>query len=144
MADDTQQKEALANAHMSLVLAKAAHAEGSDELREAERKYEEAKQQVEACYEPLTLVALPPEDYEALIAAHPPTAEQKKQDPEVTWNEDTFRPALLSVTVEGDVTEQDWAEMYKTGQINIGEFRELVYACLLVNNRATDPLLGKG
>lgn len=144
MADDSEAKTALAKAEMELRRTIIADGEGTDEAAAAEQKVADAREQVRACYEELTLTALPPEDLEALIAEHPPTKDQREQDGDATWNEDTFRPALLAATVEGDVSEEDWADMYQTGQLNLGEFRRLYFACLDVNNRTSDPHLGKG
>lgn len=144
MEDDTAQREGLSKASLALMVARNVHDEGSEEITEAERKFQEAQQALEACYEPLKLVALPPEEYEALIAAHPATTEQKKAEPDSTWNGDTFPFALIAVTVEGDMTEDDWRGMHKEGRLNIGEYHRLFLECLEVNNRATDPSLGKG
>lgn len=142
MVDDTEQREELTEAKRLHLFASVAHKEDSDEVQEAARKVDGAQAKLDACYEPLTLTALPPADFEALMAAHPPTKEQRSKDFE--WNEETFRPALLAVTVEGDMTEDDWAEMNKSGQITWGEFTALFNACLNVNSRSSDDLLGKG
>jgi hypothetical protein len=45
----------------------------------------------------LHLQALPRSKYEALLAEHPPTGEQKAQHE--TYNVDTFLPALLAATI---------------------------------------------
>lgn len=150
MVDDTEQQSALAEAkHELLVLTIKDGTEGTDELAEAQKKVDALQAEVDACYEALTLVSLPPEDFEALISAHPPTAQQREEakrqkDDDPAWNVDTFRPSLLEACVEGDMTDADWQDMYKTGQINLGEFRSLFFACLEVNDRSTDDYPGKG
>lgn len=144
MEDDTKQREELAKANLAVTLARNVHEDGSGELVEAERKFQQAQDELDACYEPLRLVALPPEEYEALLASHPPTEEQRKKDSDAMWNGDTFPFALIAVTVEGDMSEDDWREMHKEGRLNIGEFHRLFLECLEVNNRAANPSLGKG
>lgn len=93
---------------------------------------------VEACYEQVTLTALPPVELEALIAAHPAPAGMKK-----IFNPVTFIPALLAVSVDSDVTEADWAEYYVSGAMTNGEFSDLFEAVWRLNYRIPDPSVPK-
>ncbi len=107
-----------------------------------------AQAKVDGCYEILKVTALPPADLEALIAAHAPTAEQRaeaerqKADPQ--WNAVTFLPALFAACIEGDVTEEDWAEYSTKGPMTSGEVRDLFDTVMAVNYRTMDPYVGKG
>ena len=100
-----------------------------------------ARSAVDACYERVTLTALPPAALEELIAAHPPPAALRGQK---VFNPVTFIPALLAVSVDSDVTEDDWAEFYATGAMTTGEVADLFEAVWTLNHRAPDPNLPKG
>lgn len=93
---------------------------------------------VEACYEQVTLTALPPVDLEALIAAHPPPAGVGK-----IFNPRTFVPALLAASVGSDVTEDDWSEYYTSGAMTTGEVSDLFEAVWQLNYRVPDPSVPK-
>lgn len=134
--DQAGPRAALADADRALLAARVDHDEDSPEVAEAQRAVEEAQRKVDACVEMLTLRALPPEDFEALVAAHPP------QDDEDTWHTATFRPALLAACVEGDMTEDDWAEFEP--RCSTGERNALFFAALAVNSRVPDVSVPKG
>jgi hypothetical protein len=99
-----------------------------------------AQEAVEACYEQVTLTALPPAELEALIAAHPPPKESQVQK---AWNPVTFIPALLAASVDSDVTEDDWAEYHRSGAMTTGEIADLFNAVWELNYRAPDPNVKK-
>lgn len=127
---------------------------------DADRQVDEAQQALAACYETIVLRALPLSGdvtVETLIAAHPPTAkqmEQAKAERDLarqrgepipdwpSWNPDTYKPALLAATAEGDMSADDWRE-FLAGNVSEGEDRGLWRACLAVNSteRAADPLV---
>jgi hypothetical protein len=92
-----------------------------------------AQEAVEACYEQVTLTALPPAELEALIAAHPAPAGVNK-----IFNPRTFMPALLAVSVDSDVAEEDWAEYYTSGAMTNGEIIDLFEAVWQLNYRVPD------
>ncbi|MFO7164906.1 MAG: hypothetical protein DIU75_016375 [Mycolicibacterium hassiacum] len=127
-------------------------------LRRAEQAVAEAQARLDACYADIVLQALRPADLEALVAAHPPTAEQmeaaRKQsrergtDPEwPAWNDDTFRPALIAAcAVDPQRSAEEWAE-FMAECLSEGEQTGLWRACLEVNHREriADPwFLPKG
>lgn len=90
--------------------------------------------------DPPTVVvrALPPLEYEQLVAAHPPTGHR------ATYDKATFVPALLAATVVDDdpLTEDEWAAVVANGPLSAGEVDELVDAARRVNDRRPDPRLG--
>lgn len=116
----------------------AARASGDDDRVAA------AQAAVDACYEALAITALTPADWEALVDAHPATPEQRKAKPEAWCNQTTFLPALLAACVEGDETEDDWADFTSKGALSLGETNALFDAAMAVNQRWPDPHLGKG
>jgi hypothetical protein len=100
-----------------------------------------AQEAVEACYEQVTITALPPVDMEALLAEHPAPENANVQK---IFNPATFVPALLAACVESDVTEEDWAVYVTTGAMTIGEVGALFDAVWSLNYRAPDPSVPKG
>jgi hypothetical protein len=98
-----------------------------------------AQEAVEACYEQVTLTALPPVELEALIAAHPTPPKGTK-----IFNPVTFIPALLAVSVDSDVTEEDWSGYYTSGAMTAGEVADLFEAVWRLNYRTPDPSVPKG
>lgn len=102
-----------------------------------------AETAVQACYEQVTITALPPVELEKLLAAHPPTDEQRAKKPPELFDS-TFIPALLAVCVESDVTEDDWIEYTTTGSMSTGEVSDLFGTAWLINYRIPNPDLKKG
>lgn len=135
ISDDSEARGELVAAQYELRMAEAR--EDAAKIKAAKAKVAKAQKKVDAHYETLKLRALPSEDMEALIAKHP-----AKKDSDDAWNVETFRPALIAACVEGDMTEQDWAE-FLSGRNNLGEVRELFSAVLRVNDRSPDPSVGK-
>lgn len=144
-----------------LAAAEAALDEATRDLRRAEttkavttalrRRVDDAAEQVQACFQVLTVRAMPPADLEALIAAHPATDAQRDKDPDAVWNRDTFVPALLAACVFDDpagdepaLTEAEWAIAVTKGASSLGEVAALFNACWQVNDRAPDVRLPKG
>jgi hypothetical protein len=91
----------------------------------------------------VTLVALPPDEWEELVALHPPTPEQQAQG--FQWDKTTFRPALLTVSVRTENgVAVDWARLSKEGQITAGELNTLYEAAVMLNMRGISASVGKG
>jgi len=118
--------------------------QAGQDTAELNTRVEAAQVAVDACFEHMAVNALPPTDFEELVAAHPPTVAQRQQDPSVQWNDATFRTAVLAACVEGDLTETDWTEMIAKGQVTLGEVRALVQAAIATNDRSVDVRVGKG
>ena len=91
-----------------------------------------ARAEVDGCYEQIVLRAMPPADYERLIAAHPPTDEQRGKGE--IWDPDSFRPALLAACADGDMTEQDWVA-FLAEHVSAAERQGLYVAALAVNEQ---------
>lgn len=140
MADTSDATRELEEATREWRLAQLRDDDGSHrkEIAAAKKKVDAAEKTLADCYEQLTLVALPPAEMEALIAAHP------AKDGDAPWNEATFRPAVLAACVEGDMTEADWAEFLAAGPVSLGEVRALWAAVMSVNDRSPDITIPKG
>lgn len=102
----------------------------------------DARTALDACYEDVTVKAIEPAAYEALVAAHPPTDEQDEQG--FAWNPDSFVPALLAACVDMGLSEDEWLEMCSAGPLALGESAELFEAAVKVNGRSPDLRTGKG
>jgi hypothetical protein len=94
----------------------------------------------------VTLRALPPAEWEALVDAHPPTEEQLNGGAQ--WNLQSFRPALLAVSVVADdgdapVSESDWAALAKEPSLTGGELAALFHAAVTLNLRGPSASVGK-
>ncbi|MBP2370222.1 hypothetical protein [Pseudonocardia parietis] len=119
-----------------------------------ERRVEAARAALAPFYERLVVRALPPDEMDALVAAHPPTDEDKAKAKErggdAAWNPATFAPALLGACVhpedpdDAPLSEQEWAELTSKGPVSSGELRYLLQTALDINDRSPDPNLGKG
>ncbi|WP_125911395.1 MULTISPECIES: hypothetical protein [Pseudonocardia] len=93
--------------------------------------------------------ALPPADWEALVAQHPAA-----KDADHGWDFDppTFWPALLEASVidldagpdDPPMTAQDWADMFAQGEVNLAEKNALLNTALGLNTRSLGVQVGKG
>lgn len=97
--------------------------------------------------EPVTLRALPPAEWEALVELHTPSAEQQAAG--ARWSVSTFRPALLAASVvpgEGEVplTEAEWEQVAKDGTLAMGELNTLFNTAVSLNLRGPAISTGKG
>lgn len=108
--------------------------------------YQDRVTAAEAAYEPFLhhfeVQVIPPSQYEAIIAACPPTDEQREK--RYAYNPETFRPALLAACVAGELTEDDWLEMESSGELTPGELNTLFSTAFRLNERAPDVTVGKG
>lgn len=86
-----------------------------------------------------------PGDWEALVDAHPATAEQQAQG--YAWDVKALRfPALAAtVTLAGEppITVEKWRQVYETGGLGPAEIETLYGTVLQLNARATQVSLGK-
>lgn len=106
-----------------------------------------ALDEVAADVETFVLRCLPPPEWEALRALHPPTPEQLASG--LDWDPSTLRPALLAEVVvpqrgEAPYTAEQWAEFAQDGRVSVGEQDLLVDTAVLLNTRAVQVAPGKG
>jgi hypothetical protein len=125
--------------------------EGTPEHAAAVASIEAAQAAVDACYETVTLRALPPAGYEQLKADHPPTAGQvaeaeKLGIPPPDANVDTLVPEALAAGCDNGMTVEDWAT-FLAEHCGHGERQELRTVVLGLNEAtrfAESTVLPKG
>jgi hypothetical protein len=107
--------------------------EGAEQaVTEAEARLEKARKAVEACYEPVTLTAMPPTDFEALLAKPEYAARDGKDE---RWNADTFPRAVFLTCVEDEaLTAEEWVA-FTDGSLSQGERESLFMAAVALNAR---------
>ena len=83
-------------------------------------------------------------EYDKLVAAHPPTKEQKADGAE--FNADTFPPALLSAACsDPEISLEEATEMFDDPDWNNAELRALFFGALEVNTETGEiPLSRSG
>ena len=70
--------------------------------------------------------------YDKLLAAHPPTKEQKADGG--AYDPETFGPALLAASfVEPELTEEQALELWKSDSWSRGEISTLFFSCVELN-----------
>lgn len=120
--------------------ARIAGAESVDELHVEMMNLQD---QVKQCYEYLVVKALPASELEALVSAHPPTDKQSRDTPGITFNRDTFFPALLAACVQDGEDEDGWTELMKSGDLAMTEVNALIATAMEINDRSPSVTLGK-
>jgi hypothetical protein len=107
-----------------------------------EQRVAELVERSAAAYAQIKIRQIPPDDMQAIVDAHQPTDEQAKQG--ARWAP-TFGPAVLAATVvDSDMSESDWAMLFKGDQLALGELMVLVNTAVAVNDRSPDVMWGKG
>lgn len=131
--DDTEAVAELGAAKDALDTAKFRSDDDAEQaVVDAEKRLAKARRAVEACYEPVTLTALPPAEFEALIAKPEHTARDGKTE---QWNAETFPKACFLACVEvGDLTANEW-EAFVDGSLSKAERDALFLAAVGVNAR---------
>lgn len=102
------------------------------ELAAAKRAKKRAEKDVQACWETIRLTAMPPDEYEDLKAAHPPTPEDLEADPEAEWSKSSLRPALLASCAEGGLSAEEWQTMLAE-RFSKGERQDIFTTALAIN-----------
>lgn len=101
-------------------------------VTDAEARLEKAHAAVAACYEPVTLTALPPVEFERLVAKPEYAPRDGKGE---KWNGDTFpRACFLACVDTSDLSADEWAE-FADGSLSQGERESLFLAAVGVNAR---------
>lgn len=129
-------KEELEAAEDNLRLVQVTEEDGSQDLATATQRVEQARAVVAACYEPVTVLALDPTEYEALLKEHPPREEKAVWGP-------GFGRALLLAGVQGDMDRDEWT-VFLDSKLSHGERIEAYNLALGVNVRVMDHGIPKG
>jgi hypothetical protein len=98
-------------------------------IEQAEADLAAAQEKLAACYEPVTISAVPPAEFERLAADHP--TREGKDEP---YDMPALAEALFIAGVQGDLTTEQWREEVFP-QLTNGERTGITTAALLVNSR---------
>lgn len=92
----------------------------------------------------VTLTALPPDEWEDLVDAHPPTEADQARG--YQWDPRALRPHLLAaaVVVPAGQARPDWEQLAKSGEVTAGELAGLFDAAVMLNMRGLSAAVGKG
>jgi hypothetical protein len=102
------------------------------ELAAARRAQARADKAMLACWESIRLTALPPDEYEQLKAANPPTGEELAADKDAEWSTAALRPALLAACAEGGLSVDEWQTLLDE-RFSVGERHEIFTTALAIN-----------
>jgi hypothetical protein len=125
-----------------------AWARGYTDLSALRERVDTAQAALDGCgCEVVTLRALSPSEWEALVDLHPAAEGQDKAG--AMWHTATFRPALLASCVvpadgEEPLSEADWDVLAKDGALAPGELNTLFNAAVNINLRVPSAAAGKG
>lgn len=87
----------------------------------------------------LKVRAIGSREYDDLLAAHPPTAKQKKEDSATPYNPETFPPALIAACAsEPAMTVEQATEIWESEHWSRGELTTLFFGCMEVNAKGLD------
>lgn len=101
----------------------------------AETALTAAETNLAACFHRIWFRGLSDRDFDALVALHPPTAEQAKE--KWIWNPDTFNYALLEAcVVDGDLTAAEWETELDSDRWSRADKAQM-FAMALAANRQT-------
>jgi hypothetical protein len=133
VVDDTDAVAELTAAKEALDTARYRADEGAEQaVTEAEARLEKARKAVEACYEPVPLTAMLPDEFEALAAKPEHAARDGKDE---RWNADTFPRAVFLECVDDDtLTVEEWAT-FAAENLAQGERESMFLAAVGLNAR---------
>jgi hypothetical protein len=101
----------------------------------ADKALADARATRDACFHRIWFRGLPLEEFDALVALHPPTEEQHRE--KWIWNPDTFNYALLAeCAVDSDLTAEEWAEELADGdRWTRADRTKIISTCLAANQQ---------
>lgn len=81
--------------------------------------------------------AVSSKDWDYLVTTNPPTKDQQKDG--MTYNPDTFGPAMLSrVCIDPVMNESEWNELWTSPEWSKGELQEIFWSAVGLCNRGLD------
>lgn len=132
--DTTKAEEGLSEAQTALLLASA-----EEEKAQARQDIEAAQAVLEACFEPIVMTAMPPEEFEALVDEHPPREGTKDE----AWNIATFPQACFLACAPDEMNAEEWAA-FLADRCSDGEQIAMFTTAIDANLRVPDPSVPKG
>ena len=124
----------------SLIALRMAQVRGDGDVTALTDAAEQARQEVDSCYEDIWITALEHDDLEALIGEHP----ARDGTDDAAWNDDTFPKALWVACAPADVMTPDEWDAWLPTHTSDGERAAFYHAALKVNMRAPVGALPKG
>lgn len=132
-------RRALAVAEETLRLVLPRSDEGAAEaVASAREAVAQAEADLAACYAHIALTALPPEEYEALVALHAPRPDSS----DTAWNQDTF-PRACFLACATELTPAEWEEVLRDN-VSHAERNDLFIVAGAINVRLINTALPKG
>ena len=127
------------------LLAKAATGEGAGDeeaaqaaVAETRQAVTQAEQALDACYVHIKLTAMPPDEYEALKALHPP-----RPDSSDTEYDSTTFPRECFLACATELTREEWEPILREN-LTHAEREDLFLLAEAVNTRLVNAALPKG
>jgi len=111
---------------------------GEDRVAEAAEQVARRLADVRACYEPIRLTAMMPDDFERLVGAHPP---RPGTDDEV-WDTKALPRECFFRCAPEEMTRTEWEE-FLTGRVSEAERSALFNTAVAANVRVLDPTVPK-
>jgi Asp-tRNA(Asn)/Glu-tRNA(Gln) amidotransferase A subunit family amidase len=113
----------------------------SDDVEDCRAAVTAAQERLREHVHRITFVNLPPDEFEELVAAHPPGKDQKKDD---EWHP-SFRAALVAAcAVDSDLSEDEWAAELKSERWNEADRSAIFAAALSANVTPRSVTIPKG
>ncbi|MGH3497863.1 MAG: hypothetical protein ACRDP1_10400 [Nocardioidaceae bacterium] len=113
-------------------------------IGKAEKVVAGARKALAACFYRVSFTGLSEVDFDALVNAHPPTAEQAEAG--ASWNDDTFTFALIEASiVDGDgMGADDWRAELDSPRWTRADRAAFIRAALDANQREFSAGIPKG
>jgi hypothetical protein len=134
--DPTQAGEALAEARENFRTKLLIDAP-EDAITEAREAVKAAEAALKACYEPIVVTALPPDDFEVLVGKHKPRPDTDDD----AWDTTTFPKACFFACAPKEWDTAGWEAFLTT--LSSAEKKSLFHTAVAVNARVLDPTLPK-
>ncbi|MEV7611316.1 hypothetical protein AB0N61_17660, partial [Microbacterium sp. NPDC089320] len=99
------------------------------DVKAARRAVAHQEADLDACYEHIKLTAMPPDEYEALVALHPPRPNTDDKE----WDAETF-PKAVFLACATELTPEEW-EPILAQNLTHAEREDLYYLARAVNLR---------
>lgn len=116
----------------------AEQAEAQAAVEETREAVAQAKEALDACYEHIRLTAMPPDEYEALKALHPP----RPGTDDIEYNVRTF-PKAVFLACATELTPEEWEPILREN-LTHAERQDLFLLADAVNARLVNAALPKG
>ncbi|HEU4752296.1 MAG TPA: hypothetical protein VFU47_04235 [Armatimonadota bacterium] len=111
-----------------------------DAVDAARQAVKDAEDALKACYEPITVTAMEPPAWEALVTAHPP---RKDHPDDEVWNVDTLPREAFLACAPKEWSREEWVE-FLDRRCSPAEREGLYSTAVFVNARIPDPTVPKG